>query len=242
MIDAHCHLESFQYLEAHMPSWLSQLSGFVTCGYDLKSSIKNIEIAEKHKGVAWAVAGLAPQTAMKASDTQLNEVLEFIRANAAAGKIVAVGEIGLDYKWAKTEGERKRQLNAFEMQLELAKELDLPAVIHSRDAEEKCVEMPVEMGIEKVMQHCFGGNAELAKRAAKEGHYISIPPLRSKERKKVIKAVGIELLLAESDAPAIGKEPLAALESAAMIAEIREMEIKEAKNILEANCRKLFSI
>jgi TatD DNase family protein len=242
MLDSHCHLDSFQYLDAHLPNWLSQLSGFITCGYDLKSSIKNVELAQAHKGVAWAVAGLAPQTAMKASDTQLNEVLEFIRANAAAGKIVAVGEIGLDYKWAKTDSEKKLQLIAFEAQLELAKELDLPVVIHSRDAEEKCVQLPIELKCAKVMQHCFSGSAELAKKAAGAGHYISIPPLHSKERKKVIKEVALDLLLAESDAPAIGKEPLAALESAAMIAEAKEKDAESVKAALEKNCRKLFSI
>ncbi|MFA6035946.1 MAG: TatD family hydrolase [Candidatus Micrarchaeia archaeon] len=242
MLDAHCHLDSFQYLEAHLESWLSQLSGFITCGYDLKSSIKNVELAQAHKGVAWAVAGLAPQIAMKASDTQLSEVLEFIRANAAAGKIVAVGEIGLDYKWAKTDAEKKLQLIAFEAQLELAKELNLPVVIHSRDAEEKCISLPIEMHLEKVMQHCFSGSAVLAKQAAEAGHYISIPPLHSKERKKVIKEVTLDLLLAESDAPAIGKEPIAALESASMIAEIKGEDAEAVKLALEKNCRKLFSI
>jgi TatD DNase family protein len=240
MMDAHCHLESIEGLDAKIGKWRAQLAGFVTCGYDLTSSRANLEIAKRHPGHVWAVAGLAPQGALKASREDLQIILSFIRDNADS--IVAIGEIGLDYKWAKTDAEKRRQMETFEAQILLAKELDLPVVIHSRLAEKQCIEKLSEMGCERVMQHCFGGDAELAQHAADAGHYISIPPLRAKERKKVIKAVELDLLLAESDAPAIGKEPISALEAAAMIAEIKGVERADVDCELEANCRRLFKL
>lgn len=240
MFDAHCHLESFPNPSSTIAACLSSISGFITCGYDMKSSAANIDIAARHEGAVWAAAGMAPQVALKAEDKDVEVMLSFLRENKS--EIVAVGEIGLDYKWAKTEPERERQGKAFKMQLQVARELALPVVIHSRDAEGACVQAAIDAGVERVMMHCYSGSEELALKAAQEGFYISVPPLRSKERKKVIKSVALDLLLAESDAPAIGKDPLAALESAALIAEIKGEDIGAVKAALERNCRKLFDL
>ena len=240
MFDAHCHLETVPGLDAVLAACRSKLSGLITCGYDLASSMRNAEIAAANKNYVWACGGLAPQNALKTSESELTEILSYLRDNSDS--FIAIGEIGLDYKWAKTSEERNKQSRAFEMQISLAKELNKPIVIHSRDAEEACVELLLRANCERVQLHCFSGSAELARKAADAGFFISIPPLRSKERKKAIKRLEPESLLAESDAPAIGKDPLACLAGAEMIAEEKGMERADVERIVERNCRRLFNL
>jgi len=240
MFDAHCHLETVPNLAAVLASCRAKLNGIITCGYDLTSSMKNAEIANSNKTFVWAAGGLAPQYVMKLNEVEVAGVLSYLRENADL--FVAIGEIGLDYKWAKSEEERKKQKTAFEMQIALANELQKPVVIHSRGAESECVELLLAARCEKVQLHCFSGTAELAKRAAAAGFFISIPPLRAKERKKAVKSLELDYLLAESDAPAIGKDPLACLAGAEMIAEEKGMERSEVELVLEQNTRRLFGL
>jgi TatD DNase family protein len=142
---------------------------------------------------------------------------------ADSGKLVAIGEIGLDYHWGTTEEHRFLQQECFVSQLQLAERLSLPVVIHSRDAEPQCLEILRNFNL-PFMLHCYSGPADMAIAAAGTGRAaVSIPPLRSKERKKFVRDLPLEALVAESDAPYIGKTPEAALESIKMIAEIKEM-------------------
>jgi len=240
MFDAHCHLEGFKNLDPVLAQCKGKLNGLVTCGFDLKSNGQNLEIALANPNYVWSVAGLAPQSALTASEDELRAIMDFIRGHEA--ELVAVGEIGLDYKWARDEAGRKRQMKAFEAQIALAKELDKPIVIHSRDADGGCVEALLKAGCTKVVLHCFSGTAELAQKAARAGFMVSIPPLRSKEQKKAIKSLELESLLAESDAPAIGKTPLACLGAAELVAELKGMDLAEVERVLEANCKRVFGI
>ncbi len=240
MFDAHCHLETVPNLEGTLAACRPKLNGLITCGYDFASSVRNAEIAAANKEYVWACGGLAPQYAMKMTDGEVAKVLDYLRENADS--FVAIGEIGLDYKWAKTESERARQNVAFEKQIALARELDKPVVIHSREAEEDCMDLLLEARCDRVQMHCFSGSEELAQKAADAGYCISIPPLHSKARKQAVKSLGLEYLLAESDAPAIGKDPLACLAGAEMIAKEKGMERSEVELVLEKNCRRLFSI
>ena len=240
MFDAHCHLETVPNLEAVLAACRAKLNGMITCGYDFASSKRNAEIAAANAGYVWAAGGLTPQIAITASEADVAKMLDYLRENAAS--FIAVGEIGLDYKWAKTEGEKARQKTAFEKQIALANELQKPVVIHSREAEEDCIELLLAAKCERVQLHCFSGTAELAMRAADAGFFISIPPLHSKARKQAVKSLGLDYLLAESDAPAIGKDPLACLAGAEMIAEEKGMERSEVEQVLEQNCRRLFGL
>ncbi len=239
MIDAHCHLETVPHLGEVLSRCRQKLNGMITCGYDLESSKRNVEIADGNENYVWACGGLAPQNALTAGEDELAKMLDYLRANSDS--FVAIGEIGLDYKWAKTDEERNKQLRAFKMQLSLAKELNKPVVIHSREAERECIELALNAGC-RAMLHCFSGRAELACRAAEAGFMLSVPPLRSKERKKAIKSVDINYLLAESDAPAIGKDPLACLGAAELIAELQGLKRQETERTLESNCRQFFKL
>jgi len=231
--DAHCHLESCA--GGFMPTILH-----VTCGYSDKANQRNGKLAEENANV-YLCAGIAPQEAMKYPDIKikLNEWEETI---AALPKLVAVGEIGLDYHWAKTPEERFLQHECFISQLVLAERLGLPVVVHSRDAETEVLDILGNFNL-KYMLHCFSGSAEQANAAVAGGRaVVSVPPMRSKERKKFIRDLPLEKLLAESDAPYIGKSPSDTLEAIKTIAEIKEQDVEAVKKQLLINTIAFFGI
>jgi len=92
------------------------------------------------------------------------------------------------------------------------------------------------------MMHCYGGNAETAAKAADLGYLISISPFKSREKRQVVKSIELDYLVCESDAPAVGNEPLAALESARMIAGVKGIDVEEAGRATDNNCRRLLRI
>ena len=216
--DAHCHLDACAGVL--LPHAL-----MVTCGTSHETNLKNLRIAQQNENV-WLCAGISPQEAMRHKDIKivLGEWEDAISGPVAdSGKLVAIGEIGLDRHWAKSEEEKFLQQECFVSQLQLAERLGLPSVIHSRDAEEACLEIVRNFNL-PFMMHCFSGTSETALAAASGRGIISVPPIRSRERTQFVASLPLEKLVAESDAPGIGKSPEAALESIKMIAEIRGME------------------
>jgi len=214
--DAHCHLES-------TPGVLQPDILHITSGYSHDSNLKNARVASQNAN-AYLCAGIAPQEAMKHKDIKIRlvEWEEAIAGEmAGSGKLVAIGEIGLDYHWAKTEEEKYLQQECFISQLQLAERLQLPVVIHSRDAESECVDILRNFNL-PFMMHCFSGRNETAQAAAATNRaIISIPPIKSKERKQFIRDLPLDKLVAESDAPYIGKTPSSCMESIKMISEIK---------------------
>ncbi len=226
MIDAHAHLMDFRV--EYKPS-----IPVVNTGYDLKTSLRAIkQIDDK----IWAVIGISPQKAMRPIELRELERIENISENA-----VGIGEIGLDYHWGKEEIERKYQKEWFLKQIEIAKDGDLPIVIHARDAIGDVLRLL--KGFDgKVMFHFYSGGVEEAKEIIDRGWIISVPPLRSKKRKKVILNTPIEQLVVETDAPYVGKTCEDVVKSIEYIAEIKEMESKEVEGITERNTIKLFRL
>lgn len=235
--DAHCHLES-------CPGELLPGLLLVTSGYSHESNMKNARIARERENV-FLCAGIAPQEAMKHKDIKilLVEWEETIATSILdSGKLVAIGEIGLDYHWGKTDEEKYLQQECFISQLQLAERLSLPVVIHSRDAEAECLDIVKNFNL-PFMLHCFSGKSEIAMAAAETGRgIISVPPLRSKDRKQFIRDLPLEKLVAESDAPSIGKTPEAALESIKMIAEIKGLSVETVQKQTLLNAIGFFRI
>ncbi|HQT45153.1 MAG TPA: TatD family hydrolase, partial [Candidatus Micrarchaeota archaeon] len=147
--------------------------------------------------------GIAPQTAQDIE--KIHDLLPLWIEQYRAFKPDAIGEIGLDWHWGKTDLQRNRQIWAFEYQLELASRLGIPVVIHCRDAMPEVLSRIESYNIKKFMMHCFSGTQEDALKSVELGGIISVPPLRNKDRKKAVKAVGLERLVAETDSPYIGK-------------------------------------
>ncbi len=234
--DAHCHLESCAGVL--LPHIL-----YITSGYSHESNLKNLRVVQQYSN-ACLCAGISPQEAMKHKDVKilLVEWEDAISgAIADSGKLVAIGEIGLDYHWAKTDEEKFLQHECFISQLGLAERLSLPVVIHSRDAESECLEILRNFNL-KFMMHCFSGKPETALEAASHNGIISVPPMRSKERKQFIRELPLEKLVAESDAPYIGKTPQDTLESIKMIAEIKGLQEEAARKQTLCNTVEFFKI
>jgi len=231
--DAHCHLDS-------VAGGFSPTILHITCGYSDKANQRNAKIAEEN-GNAYLCAGIAPQEAMKHPDIKI-KLIEWEEAIASLPKLVAIGEIGLDYHWAKSEEERFLQHECFISQLQLAERLSLPVVIHSRDAEAQVLEILGNFSL-KYMLHCFSGSNEQAQKAVAGGRAIvSVPPLRSKDRRQFIRDLPLEKLVAESDAPYIGKTPADTLEAIKTIAEIRGLELEAVKRQTLLNTAAFFGI
>ena len=230
--DAHCHLESCQGVL--LPHIL-----YITSGYSENSNKKNAKIAQENENV-FLCAGIAPQEAMKHKNIKI-KLAEWEEEIEKLPRLAAIGEIGLDFHWAKTEEERFLQHECLISQLALAERLGLPVVIHSRDAEEKCLEILKNFNI-PYMLHCFSGKEETAIEAANHKAIVSIPPLRNKERRKFIEKLPMEKLVAESDAPYIGKTPSDAMESIKMIAEIKGIDEEAARKQTLLNTLSFFRI
>lgn len=232
LADAHCHLDYMEKIE--IPEGMVVF----TCGYSHESNRKNAEIAKERKNV-YAVLGISPRLALE--QEHLAEVLPEWSGLIRESKPVAIGEIGLDFHYGKSEEELKREHICFNAMLDLAEEMGLPAVIHSRKSMSAVLDVLEKRSL-PLMFHCFEGNLEEAKRAIDMGGIISIPPIRSKDRKKVIKFLPLDKIVVETDAPDIGKTPSDVRISVEMVAEIKGIEEKEVEEATYKNAMKFFRV
>jgi TatD DNase family protein len=247
--DAHCHLDSIAQFhkgkaefDADFCQKLTSQMLLITSGYSHESNIANSVLALQYTNV-YCCLGISPQHAQQYSreGLLLGKWEDFIKKRKGE-KLVAIGEVGLDYKWGKTDEEKVRQKACFLRMISLASSMKLPLAIHSRDAESKCIDTLESEGAKRFMMHCFSGTAEEARRAIDLGGIISIPPMHSKERKKVIKEAGLENLVAETDAPYIGKSPSDSSKSISMVAEYLGIGEARVADAMLSNTRKFFSI
>jgi len=171
----------------------------VNIGFDVEGSKKAIELAEKHAGVS-ATVGIHPHNA-----SQLNQdVLNVLRKLSENPKVVAIGEIGLDYY--RNLSPRESQKKAFEAQLSLAEELRLPVVIHDRNAHADILEILSRLkGKMKIIMHCFSGSREMAEQCLRYGFYISFAgPVtfpNARRLHEAAKMIDVNKILLETDSP-----------------------------------------
>ena len=207
-IDSHAHYDDEQF-DADRDELLPRLHengvrNIINIGCSMERSEFSVELAKKYQFV-YAAVGIHPEDASGAP----SDYLEKIRRLAEYEKVVAIGEIGLDYHF---EGyDRDMQMRFFEEQLDLAKEMDLPVVIHSRDATEDTMDILGKRGEVKGVMHCFSGSAETAKQVLKLGMNISFTGvLTFKNARKAIEALKVtplDRLLLETDCPYMAPEP-----------------------------------
>jgi len=238
-VDSHCHLDAFKnYDEIISKALKAGVKAIVTSGCSGKDNAKTLEIAKKYPDYVFPVIGLAPQEAMDMGS--FDSSLSFLKENKAS--IVGVGEIGLDFHWGKTLEQISRQRECFELFLEFALSEKLPLVVHSREAEKEVLEILMKRGAERVLLHCFSGDPSLAETGAEHGFFISVPPVSSLGREKIVKHVPLESLLLETDAPYLGGEPGGVNVSARMIADIKGIDIEEVSRITTESCIALFNL
>jgi TatD DNase family protein len=210
LIDSHAHLE--------MPEFKKDLEGVIrramesgveyifTVGTEKKDWRRALEIANSHPSI-YAILGIHPHNA-KEIDDQTYPLLKDLCKN---GKVKAYGEIGLDF--FRNHSPRDIQLKRFREQIELAKELGLPIVVHDREAHEETLEILKSEKAEECggIIHCFSGDYEMAKVCMDMGFYISIPGTitfkNAESFREIVKKIPLDSLLVETDAPFLTPEP-----------------------------------
>ncbi len=210
-------------------------------------SIRKALVLQQQFGIVKAALGLCPTEAARLQEAAIEGELGFIRS--CKDKIAAIGEIGLDYQEARGDRERQQQQQLFERQLELAKQLGKPVIVHSRQAEKGVVETLIRCGCKAVVLHAFHGSLKLVKEAAEAGFYIAIPTniRRSSHFQAIVRELPLSRLLTETDTPYLaaekdGKsEPAHIASTVARIAAIKGMSAEEVANILYGNYQRLFS-
>ena len=253
LIDSHAHLDSGQYDndrdEIINRAKMNSISHILTIGCDLASSEKNVAIAQQYEQI-YAAVGVHPHDALEINAENL-ERLRFLLSQA---KVVALGEIGLDYY--RDRSPRDVQRNAFRAQIQLAKAVKKPIIVHDRDAHEDVMQILEEENAAEVggVLHCFSGDLAMAQRCLDLGFYLSFPgPItypKNEHTRTIVATIPIERLLVETDCPYLapqkyrGKrnEPAYVRYTAEKIAEIKGLSIEDVARITSRNCYNLFTI
>lgn len=219
----------------------------INVGADMPSSRESIMLAEEHPFV-YAVVGVHPHEVDEMTMADLEELEEM----TMRPKVVGIGEIGLDFYYNHSTEEN--QIKWFKMQLELAKKLDLPVSIHSRDACQLTFDTIVASGVKEGVIHCFSGSYELAKEYVKRGFYIGIGgSLTFKNARKtveVVEHIPLNKLLIETDCPYLTPVPHRGKRNDSSyltyvirkIAEIKGITEEEVARVTLENTKKLFRI
>jgi len=248
IFDTHAHYddERFDCIrdELFLDMHQNGVCGIVTCGCDEASSKKALKMAEDYSFI-YAAVGIHP------GNIDSGTTPEQIRSLANHPKCVAIGEIGLDYYWV--DDNKPQQIDVFEKQIELAKKLDLPIIVHDRDAHSDTLEI-LKKHKPKGVVHCFSGSVEMAQEVIKLGMYIGVGGVvtfnNAKKLPDVVRIIPDELLLVETDCPYLAPVPYRGQVchsglikyTAQKIAEIRGTTTEQILNLTAKNAKNLFQI
>ena len=242
IIDVHAHLD---YLESKKLIEIQndeKIKLVISNSVNLESCKKNLDISEKFSKVKTAF-GLYPE-----KDISLDKYEKFEEYfEKHKNKIIALGEIGLDFSHELPE--KMIQIIFFKNQLDLARKNNLPVIIHTRKAEKEILEILENYKDLKIILHCFSGNFKLVKKALELGCYFSIPTniVRSEHFQKMVKEIPFDRILTETDSPYLSpykdkkNEPIFIKETIKKISEILEKSENEIENYIEKNYKKIFS-
>ena len=205
-IDSHCHLSKDDYEDVDKvvkSAKENDVKYLIVSGYDLKNNSEVLEYARKYDNV-YLTIGFHPSEANITTDKDLEELKQMIKDNK---KIIGIGEIGLDYHWEKDNKEKQKEL--FKKQIMMAKELNLPIVVHSRDAFQDTYDILKEANHRGVI-HCFSGNKENAKMYADLGYYFGIGGVltfKNTNLRETVKEIPMNKILLETDSPYLAPTP-----------------------------------
>ncbi len=246
IIDAHAHLCDASF-DSDLAAVLARareagISAIVAVGEDLAEARKNLELAAQHSMIRPA-AGLYPTVL---SLEQAEEMQAFICSQR--DKLVAIGEVGLDYWVVQEESNKGLQRQVFRGFIALAKELNLPLNVHSRSAGRHAIALLLECGATKVQLHAFDGSAAAAQPAVDAGYFFSIPPsiVRSRQKQRLVRKLPLSCLLVETDSPVLGpspegrNEPANAIVSIKAIADLKQISEAEVIAAVSQNARRLY--
>lgn len=253
IFDTHAHYYDSAF-DADRDALLASLPdrgvSLVVCpGCDLPTSQASLALAETYEFL-YAAAGFHPENLEGASLSQLDQ----IRAMASHPKVKAVGEIGLDYYWLKTPEERANSRDFFDAQLSLAEELNLPAVVHDRDAHRDCLDIVRAHPNCTGVFHCYSGSIEEAKVLLDLGWMLSFTGnltfKNAKRAPQVVQWLPLDRLMLETDAPYMAPEPHRGERcdstfiplTAAKVAQLKNMDPQEVLRVTLENGKRFFGI
>ncbi len=254
--DSHSHLNDEKFEEDRdkiiKEIYEAGTTNFITAGYSVQSSKKAIEIANKYEFI-YTTAGVSPND-IPQSEQELWKQLDEIKTIAKnSKKVLAIGEIGLDYYW-NTDNKELQKL-AFIEQIKIANELDLPIVIHTREAIMDTLQILKENEVlNKGVFHCCPQNRELIKEALKLGFYISFAgPITFKSAKNAVEMINLvpnDRILIETDSPYLAPEPVRGTRNtpinvkfvAEKIASAKGIDIEIVKKMTVENTKRIFKI
>ena len=252
LLDSHAHYNDEKF-DSDREKVLNEVynSGVTTiinAGYSIESSKKAIEIANEHEFI-YATVGVSPNDIDNLEEDYIEELMQMSKAE----KVVAIGEIGLDYYWNKENKDLQKQ--AFIDQIEIANELNLPIVIHSRDAVQDTIDILKENKVNKKgIFHCCQLNKFLVEEAIKLGFYISFAgPVtfkNSKNANEIIEMIPNDRILIETDSPYLSPEPFRGKRNnsrnvkyvAEKIANFRQLDVEKIAKITYKNAMNIFEI
>lgn len=206
LIDSHCHVLSSEYDnvdEIIKDSINSGVEKIIVNGYDLKTSKEAVELANKYDHV-YAAVGIGPSNVTDVND----ETYDIISKLSKEAKVVAIGEVGLDYYW--TTKNKEMQLKVFKTMLKIAKTNNLPVIVHCRKSFLDTYNLLKESDLTGII-HCYSGSVDMAKRFIKLGFLLGIGGVitfkNAKSLKDVVKAIDINNFSLETDSPYLSPEP-----------------------------------
>ena len=249
LFDSHCHLEDPAFdpdrEEVIERARRAGLVGIVTSPLGAEEGEKSLSLFRRSDLVLVSV-GIDPEDEL--SREEVDETISFIEE--VADEIVAVGEVGLDYRVARESWQRERQKETFSRFIRLAEELDKPIVVHSLWAQRPALRVLDREGASRVLLHAFGGTPEDVKFAAERGWMISVGTnvVRSTNVQRVARSTPLENLCLESDSPVLAPEPRERNEpaniskSVRFLAKMLDLEAEELADIATENSRSLYGV
>ena len=252
LFDTHAHMDDRAF-DADRKELLTGLPNqgiglLMNPGCSLESSRNAAALARQYDYI-YAAAGSHPDVADEVNEAVLEEYRKLVHENP---KIRAIGEIGLDYHYEDIP--RELQLKAFRMQMELARELNLPAIVHERDAHEDGMKIVEEFPEVTGVFHCYSGSAEMAKWLVNRGWYIGFTGVltfkNARKALEVAAAIPIDRIVLETDCPYMSPEPFRGRRNdpgklyrmAEKLAELRGLSIEEIHSITMENGKRLYRI
>lgn len=252
LFDTHVHLQHENFKndvdEVIKKAQACNVEYMLINGFDLESSKQALKIAKRYENI-YVTIGVHPLDVFECQIEDLDELYELAKDD----KVVAIGEIGLDYYYSNSPVEKERQNLFFNRQLEIAKDLGLPVTIHSRDSIKDTFDTLKTSGVKGVM-HCFNGSVEMAREFVKIGYAISISGVvtfkNAKEIKAVVSEIDLKHLLIETDAPYLtpvphrGKrnEPAYVDYVATEIAKIKGIDYNLVAEVTTQNAKEIFEV
>lgn len=251
MIDTHAHYDDEKYDEDRHEviehCFSNEIEWIVNVGASLDSCKKTLELSEKYKNI-YAAIGVHPSDTVELNEGNFNQLVEMAKHQ----KVVAIGEIGLDYYWKEPEPEIQKRW--FEKQIDLAAQLNKPIIIHSREAANDTLQILKNKNAQNIggVIHCYSYSKEMAKEYLKMGFYFGIGGVvtfnNAKKLKEVVEYLPLDSIVLETDAPYLAPVPFRGKRNqstnlnqiAQTIADIKQIDIQQIKNITTENAKKLY--